>query len=333
LLLPAVQSAREAARKTQCTNQLRQMMLAMHNHVSSLGVFPGGGIKPWPQIEDYSANGKPFGPERQGLSWAFQILPYMEDGAVYALSTTAEIESTPISNYFCPSRRPPTLGPWGAWLIDYAAVVPNRSRQQVGDTLFDRWIDPDTNFGCLREDFWGSFWGPIHSPPTPNLTNLGLYYGFWGVIVRSNAWKVNDGYQTTGFYTPMSFKRIKDGSSKTLVLGEKRVRPENYTPVGFAQGTWHDDRGWSDGWDPDTLRATICPMGKDSNTEGFQYGNPSHPNAQRIFGFNLGAAHPATFNAAFADGSGRTLSYDTDIEVMNQLGHRSDGAVIELEGI
>jgi prepilin-type N-terminal cleavage/methylation domain-containing protein len=49
LLLPAIQAAREAARRTQCVNQLRQMIVAMQNHVSALQIFPTGGIEPWPR--------------------------------------------------------------------------------------------------------------------------------------------------------------------------------------------------------------------------------------------------------------------------------------------
>ena len=48
LLLPAVQAAREAARRTQCLNQLRQMGLGVQNHVSALKIFPTGWIYPWP---------------------------------------------------------------------------------------------------------------------------------------------------------------------------------------------------------------------------------------------------------------------------------------------
>ncbi|MFM8290801.1 MAG: DUF1559 domain-containing protein, partial [Planctomycetia bacterium] len=85
LLLPAVQSAREAARRTKCLNNLRQIGLAILQADSSHGMFPSGGVEPWPQIENYQADGLPFGPERQGLSWAFQVLPFLENGPVAAL--------------------------------------------------------------------------------------------------------------------------------------------------------------------------------------------------------------------------------------------------------
>jgi hypothetical protein len=47
-------------------------------------------------------------------------------------------------------------------------------------------------------------------------------------------------------------------ASNTLVIGETRLIPSLYD-----WGEWHDDRGWSDGWDPDTLRSTICELGQD----------------------------------------------------------------------
>ena len=81
LLLPAIQAAREAARRTQCKNQLKQIGLAIHHHVDSHKVFPTGGAIIYPKIEDYVENGKPFGPDKQGLGWAYQILPYLEEAA------------------------------------------------------------------------------------------------------------------------------------------------------------------------------------------------------------------------------------------------------------
>src|SRR5687767_11452707 len=85
LLLPAVQAARESARRTQCVNQVKQIMLSMHNHESALRAFPSGGGPSWPVLSYYlvSRGGAPYGPEKQGLSWAFQILPYLEGQQVY----------------------------------------------------------------------------------------------------------------------------------------------------------------------------------------------------------------------------------------------------------
>ena len=90
LLLPAVQSAREAARRTQCANQLKQTGLAILQTESSARVFPSGGITPFPKIEDYSSGGKPFGVTKQGLSWGYQILPFMEGGSIATITNTQQ---------------------------------------------------------------------------------------------------------------------------------------------------------------------------------------------------------------------------------------------------
>jgi len=319
LLLPAIQAAREAARRTQCTNNVKQIMLAMSNHVSAKGVFPSGGVKPWPRIEDYAPNGVPFGPQKQGLSWAYQILPYIEEEAVQSVRNSAQLQQTPITMYNCPSRRGPTKYADGsAYLMDYAAVVPSLSRSQLGDAGFNKYLQYqagfDDLFGCERREFWGG-------ANSPRLTfdskeNMGTAFkGFWGVIVRGDLWIENGGPpQITNFYTKITYQKITDGSSKTLVISEKRLAPSQY-----FTGAWHDDRGWSDGWDPDTLRYTMCQFGPDQE---LRLNNATEID---VAGIRLGSAHSAGMCGGFADGSTRFLNYDTDQELLNRLAHRKDG--------
>ena len=337
LLLPAVQSAREAARRTQCQNQLKQIGLAVLNTESATRMFPSGGITPYPRIENYSSGGKPFGPDKQGLSWAFQILPHMEGGNIAAITNTPQIAGSAVPTYFCPSRRGPTSfvnndstrmsnggvsGPMTVWLTDYASVHPAPARSENA-SLFDSTIrmgtaaagEIATTTGCSNGyGFWGA--GPSTMDFTlQTRTALGTRYtGFRGVMVRSSYWVQTSGSATRLDYQPNTrIRNIADGMSKTMMIFEKRLT------LPYTTNSSDDDEGWSSGWDYDTVRTTICP--------------PQADGAQRIAGTNAsfrtpGSAHAAGLNAVFADGSVRSISYDVDPETFNCLGHREDGQAI-----
>jgi prepilin-type processing-associated H-X9-DG protein len=342
LLLPAIQAAREAARRTQCKNNTKQIMLSMLNHLEAKRAFPSGGIYPWPAIEDYvvSVGGAAYGPDKQGLSWGFQILPYLEGQQVYNLRTEREMENTAIPMYYCPSRRGPTkalvpgqIAGSYPYLIDYAAVVPFPSRSQwaeVNPTPYENQFvktaatHPDTA-GCLSERFWGRPAGPIFDY-VANVTTLSQYTGFGGVIVRSEL-HVNPGTKVKNnfnWYTAIDHAKIEDGSSNTLVLGEKFVIPSAYQGHNDGGLMWHDDKGWTDGWDPDTLRATVCQIMADREI------TRSSPDESRMAGFRLGSAHSNGINAAFADGSVHSINYSIDLLLLNSLGHRADGETVNM---
>lgn len=343
LLLPAVQAAREAARRTQCSNQMRQMCLALQNHVNSIGTFPTGGIDPWPSIEDYASGSKPFAAPKQGLSWAFQILPYMEENAVHGLVSNAQLPQTRVDLYFCPSRRGATQNPnstavddagnplGGRWLMDYAALVAAPARSEVGgDPL--RWgasVSSDTLYTsflanarmCATNFLWGSdnaghLTGSLFPIAFPSKQNFATQ----GVIVRSSYF-VEDGTGKSGspaVYNlnrpkATTFAKISDGSSKTAVLCEKRIGLDRY-----AGGNVDDDAGWSDGWDFDTLRLTTCTPAPDS----------APITGVGAIQMTAGAAHASVFFCAFADGSVRGVNYDIDLENFNRMAHKSDGETL-----
>ncbi|BBO36019.1 DUF1559 domain-containing protein [Lacipirellula parvula] len=304
LLLPAVQAAREAARRSQCQNNLKQVGLALSNHESAMKIFPTGGTHVGPDIASFSTNGKVNGPDKQGLGWAFQILPYMEQGAVRNLTTTAQIASVYISMYNCPSRRGPTryaddYGGTQPYLTDYASAQPGTIYKDPGEV----WGRQDCgDYGCLA------------------YVKTGM--AFSGVIVRTN-WVVRDGippYSVPGLDPPITVRRIEDGLSNTLVIAEKRLHPSKYDT-----GDWHDDRGWSDGWDPDTMRSTMFPFRADVDVD---------PEVDdRAYGYCFGSAHAAIANSVFADGAVHAIKYDIDYQILNRLASRADGEVVDLSSL
>ncbi len=109
LLLPAVQQAREAARRTQCLNQLKQIGLALHNYHDAHLKFPAGWVS-----SDFN-----------GFSWMAQILPQMDQGNLYSAIVFEEpcywnpanlkVMQTPLGIYRCPSdSSPPQFDQWSS---------------------------------------------------------------------------------------------------------------------------------------------------------------------------------------------------------------------------
>ncbi len=350
LLLPAVQAAREAARRTKCKNQLKNIALAMQNHVDTYGVFPTAGASWGEPIECYSSGGKPFGPDKQGLSWAFQILPYIEEGSLHSIGNNTALLSGSVPLYNCPSRRDATAyqaqrlkdGPETdtvtAYLMDYASAQPGTTlNASTGTPSVDAGRDGD-NGTRMRSLFWSLSLpgGGTGSRPPDN----GVYDG---VIVRS-PWRMtspatmsgcgstaSQGVVAARVASPSSFAKITDGSSKTMVIGEKYVDATQYQGSGPS-----DDRGWLDGWDTDTVRLTATQPYPDSATGAGAPPVLTHSGNVYHESFMFGAAHPGAFQAAFADGSVHSISYDIDIYVFNSLGTRNGAAVgetIDMSGV
>ncbi len=293
LLLPAVQAAREAARRAQCSNNLKQIGLAIHNFVDVKKVFPTGGTKPWPTLQYHMDGGVPWGPEKQGLGWLFQILPFMEQQPVYDLPTQAELEQQHIPAYSCPSRaKIRKQGP--RVLNDYAGAMPGT-------------------------DFWkGEIW------------NVPQNQRYDGIIVRTNWRYISESQKQgtpAGSTPPITFADIRDGTSNTLMIGEKRLRIREH-----QSGAWHDDRGWSDGWDPDIMRLT----GFGANHTGFGPdqdrldGDDADSDLDDDPGYHFGSAHPGGVNFVLGDASVRLIPYTIDRQLFDYLGDRRDGNAVEV---
>ncbi len=320
LLLPAVQAAREAARRTQCLNQLKQVGLAMLNLADAKGNFPTGGDKIFPEIKNYVENGTPLGPEKQGLNWGYQILPYMEKENLANITTQAQLQSTIVADYICPSRRAPVSIPdllspdLQVTLSDYVGAIPCGFEDY---TQTERYF-PDES-ASRRERFFGG-------PGSTYITAVPADEVYMGVIVRTPYSFTSSGragflrFKVKNVSPAVTFAQITDGTSNTLMVGEKFLRPDLY-----EGGSWSDDKGWTDGWDPDSMRSTCFKPLRDSlsgTTDDSLYGGSTDV-------VNFGSAHPSGFNAVFADGSVHTINYDIDPQVFDNVGDRQDSAVLD----
>jgi len=265
LLLPAVQKVREAAARTRCLNNLKQIGLAFHNHHTQLGFFPTGGWD-WSSTPTY-VNGTPAAGAKQEAGWGFQILPYVEAESVWrgAGATTDEgrvraAMGAALPIFFCPSRRAP---------------------QRV--TFSFPGFFNDKELVCGLCDYAAANW---------ELTG----------VVRQ--------------YQPTKIDEITDGTSNTLMIGEKRL---NLQFLGQVQKD--DDTGYASGWDADVIRQTeIAPRPDYVASSG---------DGERRFG----SIHPGRFQAVFADGSVRSVSYSIDPTLFRYLGDKSDGQAVDLNGL
>lgn len=334
LLLPAVQAAREAARNMQCKNNLKNIGLSVQNFYDSYNYFPLGGTSPNPAVENFVTNGTPNGPLKQGLGWLYQILPYLEEGNVTQFVTQAELNQNTIPLYTCPSRRAPVIGPNNVSLVDYAGTTAGPSRSEfVGSGEYDDYLREfpasGTNETLAIKSSWigDAYWGCSGcSDGQPgkallrNMRRFGRDILYRGVFQRTDWIAASE--EHVGYTKKMTFAKIEDGSSKTMMVAEKWVHPDSYDG---SENRSYDDRGWADGFDCDAMRAAMLPA--ISDTQGEMPSEGQNCNGS-TYSFRLGSAHPGGFNVAFADGSVRNLSYDINQETMNQLAHRFDGEVI-----
>jgi prepilin-type N-terminal cleavage/methylation domain-containing protein/prepilin-type processing-associated H-X9-DG protein len=340
LLLPAIQAAREAARRTQCKNQVKQIGLAIHHHVDTYRAFPTGGAGPNVQIEDYVSGGRPFGPDKQGLNWTYQILTYLEEGAVHGIVTQAQLQTAVVPLYVCPSRRSAavhtsTNGVAPVFFaVDYAGAQPCTYQCPPGSpgclAPVPRYNPRDavpltgTSYGTNQLSFWGGKNGQVAGP---SVKDNQVYDG---VIVRT-PWRLATGTYAANVPQPVRFAKITDGTSHTFMVGEKYLRSDLY-----EGGSKSDDKGWTDGWDPDAMRSTCFQPYQDGDSTGYSFPPLNQPSD--FFGYDrdvyyFGSAHTGGFNGVFADGSVHTLNYDIDVVLFNALATRAGDEVIDAAAV
>jgi len=307
LLLPAVQAAREAGRRSSCSNNLRQMGLGIHSHLSATGRFPTGG---W---GDQWTGHPERGTSRQPGGWTYNVLPYIEFDAIYRLPEThpggpgegAKVMiATPIRSFVCPSRRGAATYPYnrhpGAFGYGISTADGRAAKCDYG-----------TNGGSVFTwpgDVSGS-WGWI-GPPT-----LADGDGALGGVVMGGTWSAIHSKSTGIVYATSltTVAMVTDGLSKTYLVGEKYLNADAYTTG-------------SDGGDNECLI-----MGDNPDISRFTFETPMQDLKGVAATNRFGSAHAGSFNMAFADGAVRTISYSIDATLHRNLGDRRDGAAISGE--
>jgi prepilin-type N-terminal cleavage/methylation domain-containing protein/prepilin-type processing-associated H-X9-DG protein len=316
LLLPAVQKVREAAARLQCQNNLKQMALACHNHHDTFTYLPTAGEYinyTWNRTLDGTTPATVAG---QSWSWLYQILPYVEQDALwkYYEPDTNRNSAKFQGDYFilgnipkiynCPSRRGRISNvdpyPWNGQPV----IINSTDYAGNGGTLS---LGYDTNDGTALN---GPFVGTVHAVRGGALTST----------VTKGA--------------PLNFAAITDGLSNTMLIGEKAVNKMTY--MSGQDRTWGDDEGYAEGlaWDNIRYGTLKDANGRPNNpvqdqappaSYGADPANPAWPN------WHFGSAHTGGFNAALADGSVRMIKYSIDLQVQFYLCNRMDGNVFTLD--
>jgi prepilin-type N-terminal cleavage/methylation domain-containing protein len=293
--LPAIEMSREAARRTHCGNNMRQIGLAVLQHEVVHRRYPSGG---W----HFTWIGEP---ERgtdidQPGSWAFNLLPYLEEGSLRDMGSGLSGEArtralimrseTPLSVFICPSRRlssvywytynqlPFTKG--GRLLTPLRYGAKSDYAVNVGDSWeveFDwQWKGPQS----LEEGD-----GDFEWPRETIKKFTGVVYGRSRVEIR----------------------QITDGLSKTYLVGEKYVNAKD-RKTGEDVG---DNESLYVGFNNDTCRSAFA--------------TPEHDSRFSLTPNIFGSSHPTVWQVVFCDGSVGQMSYDIDPELHKELANKSDG--------
>ena len=302
MLLPAVQSVREAARRTECLNNMRQLGLSLHNYESAHQAFPPSRLAPDDQRIPSDQTANPRGAETAFQSWTTLLLPFIEQGnlssefdfnsAWFASGQNSAVAATPLAIYKCPSTpNPDDSDPFhsvGAAAGDYGSI--NEVKEKVYTDVLEI-ADPGEN------------------------ARLGLLAKF----VKN----------------PIS--RVRDGTSNTLYVAECAGQPEIHvagrrmTSEDYAIYRRNDDKvaeldgqfvavdgtGWAD---PD------CGFSINGSTpDGLDKNGPKMINAINVS--EAYSFHPGGANFAMADGSTHFINDSIDAKTFAGLCTRAGGEV------
>jgi prepilin-type N-terminal cleavage/methylation domain-containing protein/prepilin-type processing-associated H-X9-DG protein len=329
LLLPAIQAAREAARRAQCTNNLKQITLAMLTFHDSSKKFPRGA---YTNPKNTHAN------VEDGLGWATKLLPYVEEQAVYD-----QIANNGLTGF---DRDPwKEVDPTNMGGIFKAANLAGKRPLPGGDAIINVFRCPSVVLPDFAPE--GAFYGTAGIPINAGYATA-HYKASRGYCDRGMFWRTDEGLNTQTCididingdgtldaiqkepYTRIRIQDIRDGTSKTIAVGEAA-----YTASGAGKNLgdfpiWMGT-AWEDGsimfkteWyiNCDISGSRSFPLSA-SELDRLPGGKHSKSSDDCAFSWHTNGAM-----FGFADGSVHFLSENIEVRTFVLLGDRLDGEVI-----
>ncbi|MCC7085066.1 MAG: DUF1559 domain-containing protein [Pirellulales bacterium] len=311
LLLPAVQAAREAARRSQCTNNLKQIGLALQNYHSARKEFPygGSGDTGYRWFDGYSTGASLY-------NWRASILPYMEESAIYE-SMKQDMGSLPA---FVPPGTSPVNSLQSGWLAGFRALRAHKTMAPThacpSDTMTTQlaktgqsWVFTNTITSAMS-NYYGSS-GP---------SAIGIYCGLCDPSgVPCPCYQKQDGHGagkqegSVGMFSLRArgtkLREVLDGTSKTIMVGEEKLVADG----GAVAGADLAVRAWLD---PYSLTSTMWGI-NTSDTDLLIWGG--------YYGQGFGSYHAGGANFLFADGSVHFLGELINLNVFASLGTKAKG--------
>jgi prepilin-type N-terminal cleavage/methylation domain-containing protein len=305
LLLPAVQVAREAARRSACTNKLKQMALGVHNYENINGKLPHGSIH--------------YDHRFRGWTWMYFILPYMEEqelfdrGAVQSGETRATAErgkrlkDDSCSWMLCPSdsEKPPSALASVVSLTNYGACGGPKSGPQPSVAACT-WPSPYESY--MTAVGGGSNWDGGWNLTTNPSRILGMFVG-----VNASGGDAVDRSMT------IRLRDVTDGLSKTIMLGETSKGHNRRSCCGSASDGMGNSFGDSEAMLPNH---TGVPINWGPGPSGCE-------NGQWAYSHGFKSQHASGANLAFGDGTIKFVDENVNMTAYVRMGHLSDGSVYD----
>ena len=317
LLLPAVQAAREAARRSSCINNLKQIGTALHNYTNALSVFPPGYASAMdPSVTDAcdqdaeNMHGVDLGP---GWAWGSMILPQMEQTALFnsinfslsvAFAANNTCSTTSVNAYLCPSDGgAPTVVPVFKDPPD-PAQPGTYSGTAIDDTV-------------ARGNYAGMFGlGEICAASSANSQpNIGSVGSSVGVFYRNSR---------------TSFADIVDGSSQTIAVGERSHNLSYVTWTARSIDGWLGKtslvEGGTDQFNPSPEECWTQVLGPAGLEDGTRTPNDVEAHVEDYW-----SRHPGGVNFLFADGSVHLLKSSINTTPWRALATRNGNEAISAD--